>query len=65
MVVGFQRAAGATERIGAPLRGIRVLMVDDGCSTGRTIARPAFWAGTSQAMTQRRGVLNVTVFDAC
>jgi adenine/guanine phosphoribosyltransferase-like PRPP-binding protein len=36
-IIGFERATGATQWIGAPASGARVLLVDDGCSTGRTM----------------------------
>src|ERR1700733_14820631 len=36
-MVSFERATGATGWIGAPASGGRVLLVDDGCSTGRTM----------------------------
>ena len=36
-MIGFERAAGATQWIGAPPAAGRVLLVDDGCSTGRTM----------------------------
>ena len=36
-MIGFERASGATQWIGAPASGGRVLLVDDGCSTGRTM----------------------------
>ena len=36
-MIGFERASGATQWIGAPAGGGRVLLVDDGCSTGRTM----------------------------
>lgn len=37
-MVGFERASAATHWIGAPPDGGRVLLVDDGCSTGATMA---------------------------
>ncbi len=37
-MVGFDRASGATQWIGSPLPAGRVLLVDDGCSTGQTMA---------------------------
>src|SRR5690242_8773795 len=37
-MVGFERAAGTTQWIGAPPDAGRILLVDDGCSTGRTMA---------------------------
>ena len=37
-MVGFNRASGATQWIGSPLPPGRVLLVDDGCSTGQTMA---------------------------
>jgi len=37
-MVGFERATGATRWIGAPAADRRLLLVDDGCSTGRTMA---------------------------
>ena len=36
-MIGFDRAREATEWIGAPPAAQRVLLVDDGCSTGRTM----------------------------
>jgi hypoxanthine phosphoribosyltransferase len=36
-MIGFERASGATTWIGAPADSRRVLLVDDGCSTGRTM----------------------------
>jgi len=36
--IGFDRAGGSTQWLGAPAGGSRVLLVDDGCSTGRTMA---------------------------
>ena len=37
-MIGFERTTGASGWIGAPPQGRRVLLVDDGCSTGRTMA---------------------------
>jgi hypoxanthine phosphoribosyltransferase len=37
-MIGFERAAGSAAWIGAPPSSGRVLLVDDGCSTGRTMA---------------------------
>src|SRR5262245_2890316 len=36
-MIGFQRASGAVEWIGEPAVGARILLVDDGCSTGGTM----------------------------
>ena len=36
-MIGFERASGATQWIGAPPAAGRILLVDDGCSTGRTM----------------------------
>lgn len=36
-MVGFERATGRMSWIGAPAQGRRVLLVDDGCSTGHTM----------------------------
>ncbi len=36
-MIGFERVGGATRWLGAPADGGRVLLVDDGCSTGRTM----------------------------
>src|SRR5215510_3008365 len=38
-MVGFDRSTGTMTWIGAPARGRRVLLVDDGCSTGHTMGR--------------------------
>ncbi len=37
-IVGFERTAGTTQWIGPPPAGRRILLMDDGCSTGRTMA---------------------------
>jgi hypoxanthine phosphoribosyltransferase len=37
-MVGFERAAGSAAWIGPPPSNRRILLVDDGCSTGRTMA---------------------------
>jgi hypoxanthine phosphoribosyltransferase len=37
-MIGFERATGSAAWIGAPPTSGRVLLVDDGCSTGRTMA---------------------------
>jgi hypothetical protein len=37
-MVGFERSAAATQWIGTPPAGRRILLVDDGCSTGQTMA---------------------------
>src|SRR4051812_19519640 len=36
-MIGYERSSGASQWIGAPAAGNRVLLVDDGCSTGRTM----------------------------
>ncbi len=36
-MIGFERASGTAQWIGAPAGRGRVLLVDDGCSTGRTM----------------------------
>ena len=36
-MIGYERSSGASQWIGAPAAGSRVLLVDDGCSTGRTM----------------------------
>src|ERR1700735_2609401 len=36
-MIGFERTTSVTQWIGAPASGDRVLLVDDGCSTGRTM----------------------------
>ena len=36
-MIGFERATQSTEWLGAPPVSARVLLVDDGCSTGRTM----------------------------
>ena len=36
-MIGFERTSGEAQWIGAPASGGRVLLVDDGCSTGRTM----------------------------
>jgi adenine/guanine phosphoribosyltransferase-like PRPP-binding protein len=47
-MVGFERASGTTEWMSAPPAARRVLLVDDGCSSGRTMA-------TVRAALQREG----------
>jgi len=37
-MVGFDRASAATQWVGPPPEARRILLVDDGCSTGRTMA---------------------------
>src|SRR5579863_6135884 len=37
-MVGFERSTGTTQWIGTPPAAGRILLVDDGCSTGRTMA---------------------------
>jgi hypoxanthine phosphoribosyltransferase len=37
-MIGFERAAGSATWIGPPPSAERILLVDDGCSTGRTMA---------------------------
>ena len=37
-MIGFERAAGFAAWIGPPPSARRILLVDDGCSTGRTMA---------------------------
>ena len=37
-MIGYDRAGGTTQWIGSPAGGGRLLLVDDGCSTGRTMA---------------------------
>jgi adenine/guanine phosphoribosyltransferase-like PRPP-binding protein len=37
-MIGFQRGSGVTEWLGTPPMGRRVLLVDDGCSSGGTMA---------------------------
>ena len=36
-MIGFERMTGLTQWIGAPASAGRILLVDDGCSTGRTM----------------------------
>jgi hypothetical protein len=37
-MIGYDRSSGIAEWFGTPASGQRVLLVDDGCSTGRTMA---------------------------
>jgi hypoxanthine phosphoribosyltransferase len=52
-MVGFERSAGTTQWIGAPPAAGRILLVDDGCSTGRTMAavREALLAEGRECLT--------------
>jgi hypothetical protein len=38
-MIGFERTAGATTWLGPPPTARRILLVDDGCSTGHTMSR--------------------------
>lgn len=42
-MIGFDREAGSAQWIGTPPGGARVLLVDDGCSTGQTMAAVRAW----------------------
>ena len=55
-MVGFERATAATQWIGAPPSGGRILLVDDGCSTGRTMD-----AVRSALLREGRACLTLTV----
>ncbi len=55
-MISFDRAREATEWLGKPPAGQRVLLVDDGCSTGRTMA-----AVRAAVLAERRDCLTLAV----
>ena len=55
-MVGFDRATGLTQWIGAPPEGRRMLLVDDGCSSGRTM-----WAVRRALIQEGRECLTLAV----
>ena len=55
-MVGFERSAATTQWIGAPPEGGRILLVDDGCSTGHTMA-----AVREALLVERRECLTLAV----